>query len=51
MLKLLTLNRQFLAGTNENKTLKIKSFLPFSFTITKICDSINPFYSQVLNVI
>ena len=39
LFKLLTLNRSFLAGTNDitqQKPPKIKSFLPFNFAITKI---------------
>ena len=39
-LQLLTLNRYFLPGTfrkSQTKPLKIKTFLPFNFAITKIC--------------
>ena len=39
VLKLLTLDMQFVAGTNDiiNKASQNKSFLPFNFAITKIC--------------
>ena len=42
VLDLRTLNRKFLAGTNDitKKTLKIKYFLPLDFAITKICVAI-----------
>ena len=42
VLKLLTLPGNFLLGRmiSQTKTLKIKSFLPFNFVITKICVAI-----------
>ena len=42
VLKLLPLNRQFLAGANDiiNKNSQIESFLPFNIAITNICIAI-----------